>query len=467
MVLSFLKKCPNGSLPTFSYFLFSGAFFVIYHLIAERKMKKIRNHCAGIDIGAKRVFTSVEGEQVVSHLTFTEDFYKLRDYLLEHQVETVAMEATGVYWIILYEILEEAGLDVWLVDGRQTKQVPGRKTDVKDCQWICELHSFGLLNRCLVVDSDIKELRSYVRLREGHIESASKHVNQMQKALIMMNIRLKEVFSQIHGVSGMAIIEAILNGERDRNKLVNLCHSKVLNNKKDLVYKALEGKYTEAGLFALRQAYDAYYFYQNQISECDKEISKVVNRIGNSGKGQEKRKRKPIRHNRPNVDKLDANLLNLFDGNDATQISGLTDYTWLQLTSEAGTDLTRWPTEKHYTSWLGLSPGQHNSGKMNRNARKKGKPRAGQIFKVIAQSLLNSKDIAIGAFGRRLRGRKGPAIAIKTMARKLAVIYWRMMVKGIDYVEQGVKMYEKQIAANKLKTFMRLANELKMEVAAH
>ena len=139
----------------------------------------------------------------------------------------------------------------------------------------------------------------------------------------------------------------------------------------------------------------------------------------------------------------------------------------MQLTSEAGTDLTRWPTEKHYTSWLGLSPGQHNSGKMNRNARKKGKPRAGQIFKVIAQSLLNSKDIAIGAFGRRIRGRKGPAIAIKAMARKLAVIYWRMMVKGIDYVEQGVKMYEKQIAANKLKTFMRLANELKMEVAAH
>ena len=199
-------------------------------------MKKIRRNCAGIDIGAKKVFTSVEGEQkVVSHLTFTEDFYKLRDYLLEHEVETVAMEATGVYWIILYEVLEEAGIDVWLVDGRQTKQVPGRKTDVKDCQWICELHSYGLLNRCLVVNSDIKELRSYIRLRETHIESRAKHINQMQKSLVMMNIRLKEVLSQIHGVSGMAIIEAILTGERDRNKLVNLCHGKVLNTKKDLV----------------------------------------------------------------------------------------------------------------------------------------------------------------------------------------------------------------------------------------
>ncbi|HKL71175.1 MAG TPA: IS110 family transposase [Marinilabiliaceae bacterium] len=428
-------------------------------------MKKIRSHCAGIDIGAKRVFTNVEGEQVVSHLTFTEDFYKLRDYLLQHKVETVAMEATGVYWIILYEILEEAGIDVWLVDGRQTKQVPGRKTDVKDCQWICELHSFGLLNRCLVVDSDIKELRTYVRIREGHIESGSKHINQMQKALVMMNIRLKEVLSQIHGVSGMAIIEAILNGERNRDKLVSLCHIKVLNNKKDLVYKALEGKYTEAGLFALKQAYDGYYFYQNQISECDKKISDVLNRLGNSGVGQDKKKRKAIRHNKPNVDKLDGNLLNLFDNNDATKISGISDYTWMQLLSEIGTDLSRWPSEKHFTSWLGLSPGQKNSGKKNRNARKKGKPRAGQIFKIIAQGLINSKNIAIGAFGRRLRGRKGPAIAIKAMARKLAEIYWRMMVKGVDYVEQGVKMYEKQIAANKLKTLKKLANEFNLEIS--
>ena len=428
-------------------------------------MKKIRSHCAGIDIGAKRVFTNVEGEPVVSHLTFTEDFHKLRDYLLQHKVETVAMEATGVYWIILYEILEEAGIDVWSVDGRQTKQVPGRKTDVKDCQWICELHSFGLLNRCLVVDSDIKELRTYVRIREGHIESGSKHINQMQKALVMMNIRLKEVLSQIHGVSGMAIIEAILNGERNRDKLVSLCHIKVLNNKKDLVYKALEGKYTEAGLFALKQAYDGYYFYQNQISECDKKISDVLNRLGNSGVGQDKKKRKAIRHNKPNVDKLDGNLLNLFDNNDATKISGISDYTWMQLLSEIGTDLSRWPSEKHFTSWLGLSPGQKNSGKKNRNARKKGKPRAGQIFKIIAQGLINSKNIAIGAFGRRLRGRKGPAIAIKAMARKLAEIYWRMMVKGVDYVEQGVKMYEKQIAANKLKTLKKLANEFNLEIS--
>ena len=254
-------------------------------------MEKIRSNAAGIDIGAKKVFTAVEDQPVVSHFTFTEDFYKLRDYLLGYQVATVAMEATGVYWVILYEILEEAGIDIWLVDGRQTKQVPGRKTDVKDCQWIQQLHSYGLLNRCLVVNADIKELRSYLRQREDHINSATKHINQMQKSLTLMNIRLKEVLSQIHGASGIAIIEAILNGERDKQVLVSLCHGSVLKKKKELVLKALEGKYTEAGLFALKQAYNGYNFYQQQISECDEKINIVINRIGELGNGQDIKKK--------------------------------------------------------------------------------------------------------------------------------------------------------------------------------
>jgi transposase len=428
-------------------------------------MEKIRTNVAGIDIGAKKVFTAVEGQPVVSHFTFTEDFMLLRDYLLRHKVKTVAMEATGVYWVILHEILEEAGIDVWLVDGRQTKQVPGRKTDVKDCQWIQELHSYGLLGRCLVVNADIKELRSYLRLREDHINTSAMHINHMQKALTLMNIRLKEVLSQIHGASGIAIIEAILNGERDKNVLVSLCYQSVLKNKKDLIIKALEGKYTEAGLFALKQAYDGYMFYIRQIEECDKRINTVINRIGMSGTGQEiKKKRKAIRHHKPTVEKLAPNLINIFEGKDATVISGITDYTWMQLLAETGSDLKKWPTEKHFTSWMGLSPGQHNSGKMHRNAKKKGRPKAGQIFRVIAQGLINSKDIAIGSFGRRLKGRKGPSIAIKAMARKLAVLYWRIMVKGLNYAEQGIKIYEEQLLANKLKTFNKLAKELEIQI---
>ena len=428
-------------------------------------MEKIRANVAGIDIGAKKVFTAVEGQPVVSHFTFTEDFMVLRDYLLKHKVKTVAMEATGVYWVILYEMLEEAGIDVWLVDGRQTKQVPGRKTDVKDCQWIQELHSYGLLSRCLVVDADIKELRSYLRLREDHINTSAMHINHMQKALTLMNIRLKEVLSQIHGASGIAIIEAILNGERDKNVLVSLCHQSVLKNKKELIIKALEGKYTEAGLFALKQAYNGYKFYLCQIEECDKRINIVMNRIGQSGKGQEvKKKRKAIRHHRPDIEKLAPNLINVFEGKDATIISGITDYTWMQLLAETGPNLTKWPTEKHFTSWLGLSPGQNNSGKMRRNAKKRGRPKAGQIFRVIAQGLINSKDIAIGSFGRRLRGRKGSSIAIKAMARKVAVLYWRVMVKGLDYAEQGIKRYDEQLLANKMKIFNKLAKELDIKV---
>lgn len=428
-------------------------------------MEKLRTNAGGIDIGAQKVFTYVEGQPVVSHFTFTEDFLQLRDYLLKHDVKTVAMEATGVYWVILYEILEESGIDVWLVDGRQTKQVPGRKTDVKDCQWIQELHSYGLLSRCLVVDADIKELRSYVRLRDEHILASSMHINHMQKALTLMNIRLKEVLSQIHGASGIAIIEAILNGERNKQKLVRLCHTSVLKTKKEQVLKALKGKYTESGVFALRQAYDGYQFYQGQIAQCDQQISTVINRIGESGKGQDvKKKRKAIRHHKPVVDKLAPNLMNIFDGKDATLISGITDYTWMQLLSETGSDLTKWPTGKHYTSWLGLSPGQNQSGKRRRNARKKGHPRAGQIFRTIAQGLINSKNIAIGSFGRRLRGRKGPAIAIKAMARKIAVLYWRVMVKGLDYAEKGIMQYEQQLIVNKMKTLNKLAKELNMEI---
>ena len=198
-------------------------------------MEKIREKAAGIDIGSKKVFVAIEGQEVKSFFTFTEDFEKLREYLFENNIVTVAMEATGVYWNILYEMLEEAGIDVWLVDGRQTKQVPGRKTDVKDCQWIQQLHSYGLLNRCFVAESDIKELRSYQRMREDHIRSASMHINHMQKALTEMNIRLTEVIDQIHGASGIAIIGAILKGERDKEKLLMLCHSKIIKNKKEEV----------------------------------------------------------------------------------------------------------------------------------------------------------------------------------------------------------------------------------------
>jgi len=445
---------------------------MVFTIIEKLLMKRIRRNAGGIDIGAAQIFVGLEGSEVRSFETFTEGFYEARAYLLSQGTETVAMEATGVYWIILYEILESAGIDVWLVDGRQTKQVPGRKTDVKDCQWIQQLHSYGLLNRCFVPDQQVKALRSYQRMREDHIRTASMHVNHMQKALTEMNIRLKEVLSQIHGASGIAIIRAMLDGERDPEKLLALTHGSVRNKKPDLILKALEGHYHEAGLFALKQAYEGYQFYQAQIKACDGEIQRVMEEANGYHEDERTKeyidsaqKRKPIRHNKPDVDHLGGHLLKIFDGKDATVLPGITDYGWLQLYTEVGNDLTKWKSEKHFTSWLGLAPGQHRSGKMNKNRSKKGRPKAGQIFRQLAQSLIESKKIAVGAFGRRIKSKRGPSVAIKATARKLAVLYWRLMVKGLDYTEHGIKAYEEKMQLQKEKWVRKAANELGYQLA--
>jgi transposase len=429
-------------------------------------MEKIHVHAAGIDIGSRQVFVGLEEGPVRSFETFTSSLADVGKYLLENKVTTVAMEATGVYWYVLYDILLETGLDVWLVDGRETRQVPGRKTDVKDCQWIQQLHSYGLLKRCYVSEGLIKELRSYERLREDHLRGASMHVQHMQKALIEMNIRVPEVLSQVHGKSGIALITAILSGERDRHKLVSLCDKKVRENKSEELLKALEGHYTDYGLFALDQAYQAYLFYQNQMRDCDKKIQTLLEKINKDKglpEGVETGPRKPIRHNKPQIKNLGEHLLKVFDGRDATKLPGITDYNWLQLYSELGSDLSKWPSEKHFSSWLGLSSGQNDSGKRKKSKRK-GKPTVGQIFKEMAHGLLNSKYIGLGAFAKRMRGRKGPAIAIKATARKLAVQYWRLMVKGSDFVEKGIEGYELMLKEQKNRQLQRLALEFKVQL---
>lgn len=427
-------------------------------------MEKIHLHSAGIDIGSRNIYIGIEGKQVVSFGTFTQNFRDAVSYLLSHGVKTVAMEATGSYWVILYDMLQAAGLDVWLVDGRQTRQVPGRKTDVKDCQWINQLHSFGLLNRCFVAEGLVKTLRSYQRLREDQIRSAAMHVNHMQKVLIEMNIRLPEVLSQVHGKSGLAIIEAILAGERNPQVLLSYCHVSLIKNKSEDILKALEGHFSETGLFSLRQAYEAYQFYQGQIKACDKKIEEVLNQNQDLSNEKPERKSKPVRHNKPDIEGLEGHLRLLFEGKDATQLSGITSYTWFQLYTEVGNDLSNWKSEKHFTSWLGLSPGQNHSGKTRKN-KSKGKPKAGQIFRTIGQSLLQSKRIALGEFGRRVRARKGARIAVKAVARKLAEQYWRLMVKGQDFVERGVEDYKNRLMEQKRKYFQKLAIELDEQTA--
>lgn len=432
-------------------------------------MDKFRRNCAGIDIGSRGVFTSLDGDKrIFAHSTFTVDFQELAQLLVDHKIETVAMEATGVYWVILYEILESKGMDVWLVDGRQTKQVPGRKTDVKDCQWIHQLHSYGLLNRCHFTTGDLKKLRVFQRIRENHIKSKAKCINQMQKALIQMNIRITQVLSQIHGVSGLKMIKAILEGERDSEKLLALCDKRIRNKKSTEILKALQGFYRAEHLFELEQAYKGYYFYIDQIKDCDRKMEQHLNDMTKDLPLSEvDSKRKAIRHNKPKIDNLGNKMIQLCKGIDPTVLPGITDYTILQLLAELGDDLSKWPSTKHFTSWLGLSPGQNNSGIRSRNKKKKGNRRAGKVFKQIANNLINScKKTALGAFGRRLKARKGPLIANKAVARKLAEMFWRLIERGNDYVEIGIKNYEKKITDRKMAIANKIANELNFKLVA-
>ena len=431
------------------------------------KIRKIIEHAAGIDIGSQKVFVAIEDKPVKSFETFTSSYYELVKYLKENKITHAAMEATGVYWITLYDILEASGFDVYLVNPADSKNLPGRKTDVQDCQWIKELFSMGLLRKSFVPTHFVRELRCYTRLREDKIQMASTHINHMQKAMVQMNIRLTEVLSQVHGSSGMAMIEAILEGERDEQKLLSLCHGSLLKTKSEKIKEALKGNYKQEYLFELQMAYDGYMFYQKQVLECDKKIEFLLNQL-TAGKNYDKEKITPhkiknIRHNKPFISELHENLLKLNNVN-ATSLPGITDYSFLRLTAELGTDLTQWPSIKNFTSWLGLSPGKNQSGKMNKRSKKKSITRAGQIFKQAAQTILISKKIALGDFARRLRAKRGPAIAIKATARKVAELYYKLFTKGMTYVEQGLKYYQDKQNEKQLYYLKKKALELNLQL---
>jgi transposase len=432
----------------------------------KTQFQVVHPHAAGIDIGSEKVFVAVEDQPVKHFGTFTESYHQLAQYLIEHKVTTVAMEATGVYWIPLYEILEQKGIDPWLVNPRDVKRVPGRKSDVQDCQWILQLHTFGLLSRCFIPDDKIRVLRSYVRLRDDHISIRASHILHMQKALDLMNIKLHTVISQIDGVSGRRIVDAILSGERDPEKMVQLCDKQILKKKRHQVLLSLEGNYRSEHIFALRQAVECYDFYQNKIDECDKKIANLLNEITHNMPAPEHiTKEKPTRHNHPNIDNLHTLLLTLASGNDVSSISGLTDLSFLKAVSETGTDLKKhWKTPKHFVSWLGLAPIKNSSGKSNRRSKKKFTTRSGQIFRLAAQSVGKSKNCALGAFFRRIRAKRGSAVAIKATARKIAVMYFNAMTKGIQYVEHGIDQYNKQYQQTQLRILMKKAKQFNFQL---
>ena len=425
-------------------------------------MRVIHPNAAGIDIGADFIFIAVEDQAVVSFETFTDALHQARDYLLAHHIETVAMEATGIYWLPLYEILEAAGLEVFLVNGAHVKNVPGRKSDVLDCQWLEQLHSCGLLRKSFIPEAQIRQLRTYLRLRDDHIELGAMHIQHMHKALELMNIKLHRVISQIQGKSGLRIVEAMLAGERDAEVLAALCQRQILNRKRSEVIRSLAGTYQAEHLFALEQALTAWRFYQQQIQQCDQKIEALLEEMTAAiEQPDEIQPPKPIRHNKPAIADLHTKLMKLTGGRDASQLPGLT---LMKLISEVGTDMSRWPSAKHFVAWLGLSPGVHQSGKRRWRRRSRRKSRAGQIFRESAQSLAGSKHLALGGFYRRLRAKRGPAIAIVATARKLAIMFYNVLRYGMAYVEQGLHRYEQRYKEQIIRSLQRRAKALGLQL---
>ena len=375
------------------------------------------------------------------------------------------MEATGIYWITLYDILEQDGFDVTLVNPADSKNLPGRKTDVQDCQWIQQLFSYGLLRKSFVPEDIVRKLRVYTRMREDKLQMASSHIQHMQKSLVQMNIRLPEVLSQTHGASGMAMIKAILEGERNAEVLLSYCTSSLIKRKGGEILLALEGNYKEEYLFELRQAYEGYMFYLDQVAKCDQETGKILEEYNNRSDQNYKDSHpvKPIRHNKPHIEHLHDLLLGIHGANPTT-LPGLTDYSLMKLTAELGNDITQWPTVKTFVSWLGLAPGKHQSGKMTKRSKKKAVTRAGQVFKQAALSIMLSKEPGLGAFARRIKSRRGAGIAIKATARKLAELYYNMFAKGMDYVEQGVKKYEEKLKEQQIMFLQKKAREMNLQL---
>ena len=419
---------------------------------------------AFVDVGSEQMFVSIAGGPPEVFGTVTSELHRLRDWLRECAVKSVAMEATGVYWLPLYGVLEEAGLEAVMVNGKYTRNLPGRKTDMKDCQWSATLHAHGLLRAGFVPPAQIRRLQDYLRLRTDHLTSAAASVQHQQKALERMNVKLHDVISSLVGASGQKVIEAILAGERDPDRLLALCDVQIQKKKAKRVKESLRGTWAEEHLFALQQAVQDWRHFQRQIGACDRQIEAVLRQISGPeatppapGPNSPNTKRPGV--NAPQIEGLHGLLVKLCGGKDLTVLPAHTDYSLLQLLGEVGTDLTRWSTEKHFTAWLGLAPGSHQSGKRKGSVGRK-RNRAGRLFCVMGRSLARSKHIALGGYYRRMAGRRGGLVANIALARKLAEWFWRVMVKGVSFVEQGLAQYEQQVLETKRRALQRLAKQL-------
>ena len=444
---------------------------------SRERLQETHPQAAGIDIHTGQHWVAVPPEsapppgpdhppKVPAHVrcfgTCTADLIRLADWLEQCGVKTIAMESTGIYWIPLFELLEARGFEVFLVNPRQSRHVPGRpKTDVHDCQWLQRLHSYGLLTASFRPAAQVVVLRSYLRQRQMLIRYAGQHAQHMQKALEEMNVKLPEVVSDVTGATGMGIIRAILGGQRDPLELAKLRDERCKRTQAEIA-RALYGNWRDEHLFALKQAVALHEFYRQQLRECDLQLQAHLGTFADQRQGRPRpRRQRRCRERRPNDPAFDVgSALYRMAGVDLMLLEGIDANTALVLLSEIGPDVSRFPTVKNFTSWLGLCP-QHrgSAGKIRSRRIRHGLSRAGRALRMAVQGSYNAQHV-LGAFYRRIRARAGAPKAIVATARKLAErVYW-MLKYGADYTCQKIDVYEAAYRERVIKGLARKAAEL-------
>ncbi|MBI5060677.1 IS110 family transposase [candidate division KSB1 bacterium] len=415
-------------------------------------------HAAGVDVGSEKFFASVGGKEPKVFLTVTEQMRELCRHFQAEGVRTVAMEATGVYWINLYGALEAAGFEVVVVNGAHCRNFPGRKTDMKDCQWLAVLHAHGLLTSGFVPPADLRRLRDYLRVREDLVGMAAQHVQHMQKALDRLNVKLHVVISDITGASGRRIIEAILGGQRDPEKLLELCDEQILKTKRAAVLESLRGLWRQEHLFALELAWESYHGYQKQIARCDEQVAAVIHQMRTGKPKPELGPTKELRHNALDIDDLQGSMAQIY-GKDLTRLPCLNPSTVAMLLAEIGTDMSRWKDWRHFGSWLAVAPCSAQSGQRRRR-EKRYLSQAGRILCRAVQCMAVGKHTWLASFYRRIRAKRGAKVAIKATAYKLAKLIYLVLTQGWEYVEQGIAKYQERVREQQLKALQKLAKAL-------
>jgi transposase len=417
----------------------------------DLSLEVVHPNAAGIDIGNESHYVAVppgrDSLQVRRYGCTTDELKAMANWLKLCGIRTVAMQSTGVYWIAVYDILEAAGLEVYLVNAQQTKNLPGRKSDVQESQWLMKLHTYGLLRNSFRPTQEIRTMRTYWRQRNDLVRAAASHIQRMQKALTQMNIQLANVLSDISGATGQAIIKAILAGERDPHKLAALRDYRVKANEEQIA-RYLQGNWQADLLFVLKQEQEAYEFCQQQMATCDQQLEQYLQQREDQSQGAslpEERRKARLKKKKGNAPQFElrAELFRM-TGTDLTQIDGIDVMTATTILSEAGSDMSKWETEDHFVSWLRLCPDNRISGERIIGKRRLPTNNRTTIALKMAATSLRTSNTYLGAQFRRLRTKLGSPIAIKAMAAKLARLVYRMLRYGMKYVDRGVEFYEAQ-----------------------